>query len=53
MSLFFSAPPKSISVEASNQPARFSRYEAQNFTLVCIVTGGKPAPVVSRIKNKL
>ncbi|XP_051735096.1 immunoglobulin superfamily member 21b [Ctenopharyngodon idella] len=40
------SPPKSISVEAANQPARFNRYEAQNFTLVCIVTGGKPAPVV-------
>lgn len=28
-------------------PAPFSRYQAQNFTLVCIVSGGKPAPVVS------
>ncbi|TRY87059.1 hypothetical protein DNTS_009151 [Danionella cerebrum] len=40
------SPPKSIFVEAANQPARFNRYEAQNFTLVCIVTGGKPSPVV-------
>lgn len=47
MSLFLIAPPKSISVVAANQPARFNRYEAQNFTLVCTVTGGKPAPVVS------
>ncbi|CAJ1055203.1 immunoglobulin superfamily member 21b [Xyrichtys novacula] len=39
-------PPKSISVVAANSPAPFSRYEAQNFTLVCIVTGAKPAPVV-------
>uniref|UniRef100_A0A667WAK4 Immunoglobin superfamily, member 21b n=1 Tax=Myripristis murdjan TaxID=586833 RepID=A0A667WAK4_9TELE len=40
------APPKSISVVAADSPAPFSRYEAQNFTLVCIVTGGKPAPMV-------
>ncbi|XP_058266749.1 immunoglobulin superfamily member 21b [Hemibagrus wyckioides] len=40
------SPPKSISVIAADQPARFNRYEAQNFTLICIVTGGKPAPVV-------
>ncbi|KAL7864818.1 hypothetical protein AOLI_G00162380 [Acnodon oligacanthus] len=40
------SPPKSISVIAADQPARFNRYEAQNFTLMCIVTGGKPAPVV-------
>ncbi|XP_057175754.1 immunoglobulin superfamily member 21b [Triplophysa rosa] len=40
------SPPKSISVVAANQPARFNRYEAQNFTLLCTVTGGKPAPVV-------
>lgn len=47
-SLFFSTvPPKSISVVAADSPAPFSRYEAQNFTLVCIVTGAKPAPVVS------
>ncbi|XP_047441061.1 immunoglobulin superfamily member 21-like isoform X2 [Mugil cephalus] len=39
-------PPKSISVVAANSPAPFSRYKAQNFTLVCIVTGAKPAPVV-------
>ncbi|CAB1329492.1 unnamed protein product [Coregonus sp. 'balchen'] len=40
-------PPKSISVAAADCPAPFSRYEAQNFTLVCIVMGGKPAPTVS------
>ncbi|KAM3872225.1 immunoglobulin superfamily member 21b [Diretmus argenteus] len=39
-------PPRSISVVAADSPAPFSRYEAQNFTLVCIVTGGKPAPMV-------
>ncbi|KAM8863485.1 immunoglobulin superfamily member 21-like isoform 2-T2 [Spinachia spinachia] len=39
-------PPKSISVVAANRLAPFSRYEAQNFTLVCIVTGAKPAPMV-------
>ena len=39
-------PPKSISMVAANSPAPFSRYEAQNFTLVCIVKGAKPAPVV-------
>ncbi|XP_054464615.1 immunoglobulin superfamily member 21-like [Anoplopoma fimbria] len=39
-------PPKSISVVAADSPALFSRYEAQNFTLVCIVTGAKPAPMV-------
>ncbi|CAK6974426.1 immunoglobulin superfamily member 21b [Scomber scombrus] len=39
-------PPKSISVVAANSPAPFSRYEAQNFTLVCIVAGAKPAPMV-------
>ncbi|CAL8369132.1 unnamed protein product [Lota lota] len=39
-------PPRSIWVLAANTPAPFSRYEAQNFTLVCIVSGGKPAPVV-------
>lgn len=44
---FFAAvPPKSISVVAANSPGPFSRYEAQNFTLVCIVTGAKPAPMV-------
>ncbi|XP_067382195.1 immunoglobulin superfamily member 21-like isoform X2 [Channa argus] len=39
-------PPKSISVVAANSPAPFSRYEAQNFSLICIVTGAKPAPMV-------
>ncbi|KAM6929556.1 immunoglobulin superfamily member 21-like [Lycodopsis pacificus] len=39
-------PPKSISVVAANSPAPFSRYEAHNFSLVCIVTGAKPAPMV-------
>uniref|UniRef100_A0A3B4ZZ60 Immunoglobin superfamily, member 21b n=1 Tax=Stegastes partitus TaxID=144197 RepID=A0A3B4ZZ60_9TELE len=39
-------PPKTISMVAANSPAPFSRYEAQNFTLVCIVTGAKPAPMV-------
>ncbi|XP_063745618.1 immunoglobulin superfamily member 21-like isoform X2 [Eleginops maclovinus] len=39
-------PPKSISVVAANSPAPFSRYEAQNFSLVCIVTGAKPGPTV-------
>uniref|UniRef100_A0A8C5G568 Immunoglobulin superfamily member 21-like n=1 Tax=Gouania willdenowi TaxID=441366 RepID=A0A8C5G568_GOUWI len=39
-------PPKSISVVAANSPAPFSRYEAENFTLVCTVTGAKPAPTV-------
>uniref|UniRef100_H3A0K5 Immunoglobin superfamily member 21 n=2 Tax=Latimeria chalumnae TaxID=7897 RepID=H3A0K5_LATCH len=40
------APPTSISVIAADTPAFFSRYQAQNFTLVCIVSGGKPAPTV-------
>ncbi|KAI5095716.1 immunoglobin superfamily, member 21b precursor, partial [Silurus meridionalis] len=40
------SPPKSISVIAADPPARFNRYEAQNFTLICTVTGGKPAPMV-------
>ncbi|KAJ8391207.1 hypothetical protein AAFF_G00096360 [Aldrovandia affinis] len=40
------APPKSISVVALDTPAPFSRYQAQNFTLVCIVSGGKPEPTV-------
>ncbi|XP_072334516.1 immunoglobulin superfamily member 21a [Scyliorhinus torazame] len=40
------SPPSSISVIAADAPAAFSRYEAQNFTLVCIVSGGKPAPTV-------
>ncbi|XP_058500138.1 immunoglobulin superfamily member 21-like [Solea solea] len=39
-------PPNSISLVAANAQAPFSRYEAQNFTLVCVVTGAKPAPVV-------
>ncbi|XP_030589810.1 immunoglobulin superfamily member 21-like [Archocentrus centrarchus] len=46
ISLTVIVPPKSISVVAADSPAPFSRYEAQNFTLVCIVTGAKPAPVV-------
>ncbi|XP_031817406.1 immunoglobulin superfamily member 21 [Sarcophilus harrisii] len=41
------SPPTSIAVVAADTPAPFSRYQAQNFTLVCIVSGGKPAPVVS------
>lgn len=41
------APPTSISVLAADTPAPFSRYQAQNFTLVCVVSGGKPAPLVS------
>ncbi|KAL7976132.1 hypothetical protein Chor_008229, partial [Crotalus horridus] len=40
------APPTSISVIAADTPAPFSRYQAQNFTLVCLVAGGKPAPTV-------
>ncbi|XP_051844361.1 immunoglobulin superfamily member 21 [Antechinus flavipes] len=40
------SPPTSIAVVAADTPAPFSRYQAQNFTLVCIVSGGKPAPVV-------
>ncbi|KAM4651150.1 immunoglobulin superfamily member 21 [Discoglossus pictus] len=40
------SPPISIAVMAAESPAPFSRYQAQNFTLVCIVTGGKPAPMV-------
>ncbi|KAM6924955.1 immunoglobulin superfamily member 21-like [Xenentodon cancila] len=39
-------PPKSISLEAASSPALFSRYEVQNFTLVCMVAGAKPTPVV-------
>ncbi|XP_030231241.1 immunoglobulin superfamily member 21 isoform X2 [Gadus morhua] len=31
---------------AENTPAPFSRYQAQNFTLVCTARGGKPAPSV-------
>uniref|UniRef100_A0A7N8XAN1 Ig-like domain-containing protein n=1 Tax=Mastacembelus armatus TaxID=205130 RepID=A0A7N8XAN1_9TELE len=44
--IFSAVPPKSISVVAANSPTPFSRYEAQNFTLVCIVAGAKPAPTV-------
>ncbi|XP_043917831.1 immunoglobulin superfamily member 21, partial [Protopterus annectens] len=44
--IFIAAPPTSISVIAADTPAPFSRYQAQNFTLVCIVSGGKPAPTV-------
>ncbi|XP_039211002.1 immunoglobulin superfamily member 21 isoform X1 [Crotalus tigris] len=40
------SPPTSISVIAADTPAPFSRYQAQNFTLVCLVAGGKPAPTV-------
>ncbi|KAJ8264879.1 hypothetical protein COCON_G00139780 [Conger conger] len=40
------SPPLSIAVVAADTPAPFSRYRAQNFTLMCIVSGGKPAPVV-------
>ncbi|KAG7276499.1 hypothetical protein CRUP_021279 [Coryphaenoides rupestris] len=29
-------PPRSISVVAADTPAPFSRYEAQNFTLICV-----------------
>lgn len=43
------APPNNISVLAENTPAPFSRYQAQNFTLVCTAKGGKPAPSVSSI----
>ncbi|TNN59557.1 Immunoglobulin superfamily member 21 [Liparis tanakae] len=41
-----SPPPNNISVVAENTPAAFSRYQAQNFTLVCTAKGGKPAPSV-------
>ncbi|CAG5978313.1 unnamed protein product [Menidia menidia] len=44
--LSFTAPPNNISVVAENTPAPFSRYQAQNFTLVCTAKGGKPAPSV-------
>lgn len=46
--LSFTAPPNNISVMAENTPAPFSRYQAQNFTLLCTAKGGKPAPSVSR-----
>uniref|UniRef100_A0A8C6SC73 Immunoglobin superfamily, member 21a n=1 Tax=Neogobius melanostomus TaxID=47308 RepID=A0A8C6SC73_9GOBI len=38
--------PNNISVVAENTPAPFSRYQAQNFTLLCTAKGGKPAPSV-------
>eukprot|EP00064_Thunnus_orientalis_P016742 superscaffoldBa00003387_g16813 len=44
--LVYQSTVRSISVVAANSPAPFSRYEAQNFTLVCIVAGAKPAPMV-------
>uniref|UniRef100_A0A669BWU6 Immunoglobin superfamily, member 21a n=1 Tax=Oreochromis niloticus TaxID=8128 RepID=A0A669BWU6_ORENI len=44
--LSFTAPPNNISVVAENTPAPFSRYQAQNLTLVCTAKGGKPAPSV-------
>ncbi|XP_055724626.1 immunoglobulin superfamily member 21-like isoform X1 [Salvelinus fontinalis] len=40
------SPPNNISVSAENCPAPFSRYQAQNFTLLCTAKGGKPAPSV-------
>ncbi|XP_059385602.1 immunoglobulin superfamily member 21-like isoform X2 [Carassius carassius] len=40
------SPPNNISVVAENTPAPFSRYQAQNLTLVCTAKGGKPAPSV-------
>ncbi|CDQ63024.1 unnamed protein product [Oncorhynchus mykiss] len=40
------SPPNNISVTAENCPAPFSRYQAQNFTLLCTAKGGKPAPSV-------
>uniref|UniRef100_A0A672J542 Immunoglobin superfamily, member 21a n=1 Tax=Salarias fasciatus TaxID=181472 RepID=A0A672J542_SALFA len=40
------SPPNNISVVAENTPAPFSRYQAQNFTLLCTAKGGKPAPSV-------
>ncbi|ETE58666.1 Immunoglobulin superfamily member 21, partial [Ophiophagus hannah] len=46
-------PPTSISVIAADTPAPFSRYQAQNFTLVCLVSGGKPAPTDSRAARNL
>lgn len=45
----FAAPPNNISVVAENTPAPFSRYQAQNLTLICTAKGGKPAPSVSQI----
>lgn len=46
------APPNNISVMAEDTPAPFSRYQAQNFTLVCAAKGGKPAPSVSLLLAK-
>ncbi|XP_024915717.1 immunoglobulin superfamily member 21a isoform X2 [Cynoglossus semilaevis] len=40
------SPPSNISVVAENTPAPFSRYQAQNITLLCTAKGGKPAPSV-------
>ncbi|MCJ8744576.1 hypothetical protein PDJAM_G00120270, partial [Pangasius djambal] len=40
------SPPNNISVVAENTPAPFSRYQAQNLTLICTAKGGKPAPSV-------
>ncbi|XP_061748190.1 immunoglobulin superfamily member 21a isoform X2 [Nerophis ophidion] len=40
------SPPNNISVVAEDTPAPFSRYQAQNFTLLCTAKGGKPAPSV-------
>uniref|UniRef100_A0A8C1WZJ3 Immunoglobulin superfamily member 21 n=1 Tax=Cyprinus carpio TaxID=7962 RepID=A0A8C1WZJ3_CYPCA len=40
------SPPNNISVVAENTPAPFSRYQAQNLTLVCTAKGGKPAPSI-------
>nr|XP_033694874.1 immunoglobulin superfamily member 21-like [Tursiops truncatus] len=45
------SPPTSIEVVAADTPAPFSRYQAQNFTLVCIVSGGKPAPTPPGAEN--
>lgn len=46
------APPNNITVMAEDTPAPFSRYQAQNFTLVCAAKGGKPAPSVSLLLAK-
>jgi len=35
-------------IPAAGGPAPFSRYEAQNFSLVCTVTGARPAPTVRK-----
>ncbi|KAI1231376.1 hypothetical protein IHE44_0007822 [Lamprotornis superbus] len=47
------APPTSISVLAADTPAPFSRYQAQNFTLVCVVSGGKPAPLRDSVTESI